>query len=233
MSMASKLRDIARNTFNKASEDDDQYVSTPTVISILLDESSSMSPYQMPTIEGLNIYIDTLRSTDKEVDVEMSLINFGGEGIYKPIFVSTRIDRVPYLDQNSYRPQYGTCIAPNALQCINEMETRVAQRGDSPNVVMVIQSDGEDSSPKNEDLKKKIAQKRKEGWLFLFMSCGCRADYAKCVGIDAAMTSTYDGWSTQTAFENLAKNTVKFIHSGSAIDLAYDAAQRKAQGDRY
>lgn len=208
----------------------------PTVINFLLDESGSMQSQWTETIAGFNVYVDTLRGTDKEVDVTFSLITFGDSGQYNKVINNARIDRVPYLTSALYSPRYGTAIADNALKCIQEMDAYLKQCKDDPNVVIVIQTDGEEGGGYHtlDDLKQTIAQKTKAGWKFIFMGCGIDAySLGKKMGVATALTSSYRGANTEKAFENLAQNTVKYVHSGSGGDLDYTSDQRKKQGDNY
>lgn len=208
----------------------------PTVIHILLDESGSMSSWRDTTITGFNTYIDTLRGTDKEVDVEVSLINFMDEGQYKKVLSNIRIDKVPTLTRSGYNPTGGTAICSAIWRSIEEMEAHISSRGDNPHAVIVVQTDGQEDggSISTSMLASKVKEKRNQGWQFVFMGCGINAyEVSRKLGIPQDTTSSYDGRNTEAAFENLAKNTVRFVHSGNSNDIRYDDAQRKEQGDRY
>lgn len=199
-----------------------------TVIHFLLDDSGSMSGWRMPTINGHNVYIDTLRGTDKEVDVTCSLTKFGSRGHYYAVYKDVRIDQVPYLTTSNYNPNSGTDINDALRKCIADTEQMLSARKDKPNVVIILQTDGEDTP--NPDLIPIIMKKQKDGWIFMMMGCGNSVErYALGIGLKKENISYYAGQKTKEAFENLAQNTVRYVHSGSLEDIAYTEEQRKRQ----
>lgn len=206
-------------------------MSMPTIINLLLDDSGSMQSVIRQTVAGFNTYLDTLRGTDKEVDVSFTFTLFGSAGHYVERFKDVRIDKVPYLTSNDYRPNSGTQICSALDMCITQTEAMLDKRGGRANVVVVLQTDGEDGTFNN-STKAAIEKKMKQGWKFIFMASSPSAThFATNMGFDPSMVSYYNSsTASDKAFENLADNTVKYVHSGSNDSLKYSDDQRRRQG---
>ncbi|KKN90111.1 hypothetical protein LCGC14_0232240 [marine sediment metagenome] len=207
-----------------------------TVVTFVLDETGSMEMIRDDTIGGFNTYLDSLRDESKG-KVEFSLIKFDSMKIDK-VHVGEHISKVPNLTRETYIPGAATPLVDACVKSIRATEAALKQRDDEPNVLFVIQTDGQENASTEynfTDLTTLIKQKEAEGWSFLFMGAGIDAyDVAvRQMGMAAAATMSYDLGSSKAAFAAVASNTDGYRESGMRSDTLFSNDQKTEAGDRF
>lgn len=211
-----------------------------TLVTFLLDRSSSMGSCRDATIEAFNGYIAELRNAT--TPILFTFLQFdhnGGCSIEKIHFEKAPKD-VPDLTQATYQPRGGTPLIEAAMKTIQALEAAVKGKPEAPKVVVCIQTDGEENQSNREytwaGLKALIEAKTKDGWQFNFMGAGIDAyDQGQKMGIAAMSTMSYDHTNkaaTRAAFTASASNTASFA-AGLRAETTYSMAQRSASGDRF
>lgn len=208
-----------------------------TLVTLLLDRSLSMESVKSQTLEAFNAYVGELKGS--KADIRMSLIYFdyhGGVDLEK-VFVAKKIKDVELLTAKDYSPRGSTPLLDAAGTTIRAIEKSIEGR-DDVNVVMVIQTDGEENASqeiKNADLRAMIQEKEKCGWQFIFMGCGIDAyGQAGLMGLSADRTLSYGkgGEHTKAAFAATAQNTRAFAE-GIVGSTMYSSEQKLRSGDGF
>ena len=112
-------------------------------------------------------------------------------------------------------------------------------RGDDPNVVIVMQTDGEENVSveyTRADLAALIKEKKAAGWEFVFLGAGLDAfEAARASGIhlSADRVMSYSRRSSAEAFAATPRNVQEFAELGEADVLSYTPTQRKRAGDEF
>lgn len=209
-----------------------------TLVTLLLDRSSSMSSCYDATIEAFNGYISTLK--DAKTPIKFTFLQFdhhAGCDINKVHF-EMPIKDVPDLNKTSYKPRGSTPLIEASIKTIEALDKALSAKENNPKVVICIQTDGEENSSNHEytwdRLSSLVQSKTKEGWQFNFMGAGIDAyDQGSKMGMSVAQTMSYDHnnlAATRSAFAANAANTMAYA-SGEAVNTAYSAKQKLDAGD--
>lgn len=207
-----------------------------TFVSFLLDETGSMEPIAEDTVDGFNEYLDTLKKTGE--DIVFSFVSFNSSETRRR-YVAEPIASVKPLKRRDYKPRHTTPLIDAAVKIIKATEEAVEHRGDDPNVVVVMQTDGlENVSVEytNADLAALMKEKDAAGWQFVFLGAGVDAfAAARAAGmhIPAERIVSYSRGLSRAAFKETAMNVGEFSKSGDAEMLRYSPRQRKALGDEH
>lgn len=212
-----------------------------TLVTFLLDRSSSMGSCRDGTIEAFNGYIAELKNAVTPIQFTfLQFDHYAGNCQIEKLHFEKPIKEVSELTAATYQPRGGTPLIESAMKTIQALDTAVRGKLDQPKVVVCIQTDGEENQSGPEytwaGLSALIEAKTKEGWQFNFMGAGIDAyDQGQKMGIPAMATMSYDHTnlgSTKTAFAESARNTASFS-AGLRADTSYTMAQRSASGDRF
>lgn len=211
----------------------------PTLITFLIDRSSSMGAIWDDTIDGFNTYLKMMQGNGE--DIKFTLLQFdydsGGFSIQKDC-VAEPIASVKPLDKTSYQPRGSTPLIEAAHKTIDAVDASLEKFDTEHQVIVCIQTDGQEnhSAPEYtwEGLKAKIEAKTKAGWVFNFMGTGLDAyDQGAKMGIMASNTI-----STGTSREHVTKSyaamamsNTRFAGSGVAGSAAYLQSERDASGE--
>lgn len=208
-----------------------------TFVSFLLDETGSMQPIKDDTIGGFNTYVETLQAGDAEI--LFSLVTFNSNET-KRRYVADAIGKVKPLTAKEYRPDAMTPLIDAAVKIIKATDEAVSHRGDDPNVVIVMQTDGlENVSVEytQRDLAALVKEKKAAGWEFVFLGAGLDAFVAARqagLHLDARHVLSYGRRSSRAAFAETAKNVQDFAESdGDAAFLSFSDAQREVSRDEH
>ncbi len=211
-------------------------MSTPTLITFILDRSGSMASCLDATIEAFNAYVDGLRGGDD--GISFSLVQFDSMGI-DMTWKNAPLSDVTGLNKQNYQPRGGTPLIDAAFKAIKATEKRAAEMSEAPKVVICIQTDGEENSSTQhswDELNVLIKEKSDLGWQFNFMGVGIDAyRQAARLGIVAGRTMSYnqmDRVATHSAFAASASNTREWL-SGARADTVYSMEQKLAAGDEH
>ena len=110
----------------------------PLFVSLLLDETGSMEPIKRDTVRAVNQYISSLQKTKS--DIHFSLVTFNSSQTRARI-VAEPIASVKRLKMRDYWPNHMTPLIDASVKIIRATEEAVEARDDSPDVVVVIQTD--------------------------------------------------------------------------------------------
>lgn len=227
-----KVKAVKRSAKKKAAK-----AVRPAFVSLLLDESSSMSDGLMATIDGFNEYVDHLKK-GKTGPMTFNFLKFNSNGI-TTVEKGTPIERVKALSRDNYRPSAITPLIDACMKTIKATEDAVAKHKSKPSVMVIFQTDGQENASREFALKQltdKIAEKKAQDWTFVFLGADVDAyGMAASMGIAAHNTVSYDkrALQTQSLFSSLARNTVSFAASGDAGATAFTGAQKRAAGDKF
>lgn len=204
------------------------------VISMLLDESGSMTHLLDSTISGYNEYLDTLRTDLAKDDVHFSVIKFNSNGITK-LQIGAAIKDAIRLDTENYVPRDMTPLH-DAIGRTIQATDEVAGKNKADKIIVVIQTDGAENHSTEFNLQKikhMIEERQGHGWEFVFIGAGINAFATGTqMGIAAMNTMSYgnDAHSTSVMFGESAKNSVNYAR-GLTGTMAYTSAQSKAAGE--
>lgn len=204
-----------------------------TLVSLLLDESGSMNTILDDTIGGFNTYLASLQDPTAGA-VLFTFIKFDSNKIDK-VCVGVPAADVPPLSRATYHPGASTPLIDAAYKTIIATADLVAQRSDSPHVLVVIQTDGmENASTEhtNDELHQLVKEKTAAGWGFVFLGAGIDAfAQASQWGISAGGTMSYARDKSAQTFQAVAMNTTTYRSTGATVSLDFADDQRTAAGE--
>ena len=207
-----------------------------TFVSFLLDETGSMEPIKDDTIGGFNEYVKTLG--EDGADILFSLVSFNSSETRRR-YVAEPIEKVAPLTAADYVPRAMTPLIDAAIKIIKATDEAVRKRADQPNVVVVMQTDGQENVSveyTSTDLAALVKEKEAAGWQFVFLGAGLDAfAAARRAGVDIPMDHviSYSRERSRQVFASTAKNVREFADSGSVSALGYSPAQREDAGDEH
>ena len=146
-----------------------------TFVSFLLDETGSMQSIKDDTVGGFNAYVETLQKGG--ADIIFSLVSFNSSVTQKR-YVAEPIGKIEPLTDANYQPRAMTPLIDASVKIINATAEAVQQRHDDPNVVIVMQTDGQENVSveyTTTDLAALIKEKEAAGWQFVFLGAGLDA----------------------------------------------------------
>lgn len=207
-----------------------------TLVTFVLDETGSMQSIKDDTIGGFNSYLDSLRD-ETHGKVEFTLVKFDSNKIEK-VYVGAPIASVEPLNGHTYRPGAATPLIDACYKSIKATEEAVAKREDSPSVLCVLQTDGQENASTEysfKDLAGLIKEKENAGWVFVFLGAGIDAYDIGVdkLGLSVSNTMSYGRENSRAAFAAMASNTTAYRSTGMAASMAFSTGQKSAAGDAY
>lgn len=194
-----------------------------TLVSVVLDESGSMSSYRDTTISAYNEYIGGLRKESKgKVYVTLSKFDIKTDPAIPPCRVEYKnepLATVPPLTKENYVPCGSTPLYDAIATTIAALDTGVKGR----NVVMIILTDGEENSSREysrrsggaEKIKQMIAEREKSGWVFVYLGANQDAWLAgSAFGIHESNAASYGMNNVGVVMSNVARSTSSYTASG-------------------
>ncbi len=207
-----------------------------TFVSFLLDETGSMQSIKDDTVGGFNAYVEALQ---KDGDgILFSLVSFNSSQTQKR-YVAEPIDQIKPLTDDDYQPRAMTPLIDASVKIIKATDEAVSKRDEASNVVIVMQTDGQENVSveyTTADLAALIKEKEQAGWQFVFLGAGLDAfAAAREAGIHIAATQVmaYDRKRSQEVFAATAQNVQAFHQSGKKEKLRFSKKQRADAGDQY
>lgn len=207
----------------------------PTLVTFLLDRSSSMSSIKDATIEGFNDYLIAMQR--EPAGIEFNFLTFDTQSLDK-ICVNTPIAQVPYLTHAAFQPRGGTPLIDACVKVIRAVEHAVQQRAIMPKVVICFQTDGQELHSSQHtwaELNGLIESKKALGWQFNFLGAGINAyTQAQKMGLSTLDTMSYgtDRAHTKAAFGARGRATMDYA-SGLAMNMSVGASEKLMAGDIY
>ena len=195
-----------------------------TAVSLLLDETGSMSPVRRETISGFNEYVRILKTN--ELPTTFSLTTFNTDH-FNVIHDGVDIEDIPVLKASQYRPDAMTNLYDSIAKLVNITETSIAHRfdlgDDKPEVIVTIFTDGQENSSvehTSSSIKELISRKEKEGWAFVYL--GANQDSfleSGHIGINARMVANYDAAEPIIAMQRVARSTLDYVSKPAHLKM--------------
>ncbi len=210
----------------------------PTLVTFVLDRSSSMSIIKDSTIEAFNGYLDGIRTQD---NILFSLVQFDSHGgmQLEKVCVNAPAKAAPALTDKNFMPRGSTPLIDAAYTVIEAVEESLVGRPKDTKIVVCIQTDGEENCSREhtwEQLSALIKSKQEKGWEFNFMGAGIDAyQQGAKMGLSAAHTMSYDSsnlQATRSAFGARGMSTAMYA-SGATTDMTIGLAEKTAAGDKF
>lgn len=142
-------------------------------IVFLLDMTGSMWSIKDDTIGGFNNFVEEQRAVEGEANMTLILFN---SVLYAKEYDGKDIQHVPFLTEESYKPDHNTPLLDSLGKAINETGARIEglpenERPDK--VIFVVLTDGQENASK-EFSKKQILdmikhQQEKHKWEFIYL----------------------------------------------------------------
>ena len=187
-----------------------------THVSLLLDETGSMSSCLDATISGYNEYIGSL-AKDKKNKYLFTLTKFDSAHI-TTVHDGVPIKQVPELNRGTYIPGQMTPLYDAITRGIKAL-------GRKRNVLFVILTDGMENASKEysqRDVFKLIEQKTEAGWSFVYLGANQDA-YAVGggLGIPKGNIARYSTRKTSETFEAISRSTQHYAAMPQKLSDAF------------
>lgn len=182
-------------------------------VTILLDESGSMSGQQDRVVGGINKFMEELNGKAR---IKVALFEHSS---YRVHFDGKLKDWTP-MKPEDHRPGGGTPLYDSIARAINETAAK-----DGDKVVVIIDTDGmENMSTEHTQasVKALIEKKKKDGWEFMFFGSGDTDTAGAHVAIQGVHLGTRTTSSShlgrRTAYVSLANSTANYFSGGEFED---------------
>lgn len=195
---------------------------TKVLVSVVLDESGSMSSCKPATIEGFNAYVDKLLE-DKNTEYLITLTKFDTNG-NRVLWENKPLSKSIRLTEDNFRPAGGTPLY-DALGAALKNTKTVAEKG--TNVVFVVLTDGGENASqtyKAADIHKLISDRTKDDWTFMYI--GANQD-AWSVGSSIGIVNSFN-FDTKFSHSNFASAAAMTNTASVAYAMAASPEERNA-----
>ena len=195
-------------------------------VEVIIDNSGSMNAIRGKVVDGVNEFLSNLTMSIFPARVGVTLFD---DTLKDVLIDGVTVDREPRLKEDQYDPRWGTeNIAHSVIQALDK---RLAPINAYQKVLVVI-TDGLNSSPQMAAAKKLVRQRQSEGWLIIwlgvYMDYGgygahCKKtllDYARDLGIPEGLTFALESKKIDKAMPLAAMATLRFSGSGGDSKFA-------------
>jgi len=194
-----------------------------TLITVILDESGSMSSVAEQTISAFNMFVREQRDASAKVGKGfLTLIKFDAPEI-KTVYSSRPLEEVPMLDHTTYTPRGGTNLFDaigHSIAAVNNALSSLEEK-QRPGVLTLIMTDGYENSSnhfRSDEIRNLVRSAENSDWTFTFLGANIDAFSAgSAIGMSAVNTVSY----------NVA-NMAETFHAASA--MATNVRGAKAMG---
>lgn len=167
------------------------------IVSLIIDESGSMSSIKDQVLESTNDFIAKL--SEREENVFLTLVKFGThlDDNIETMYDVTPIKEVEMLTDQTYRPTGGTPLYDAIGKTVEIMRKKAHAMETIPGVLCVVQTDGMENASTEFTTPEQIAAMIKEqedvdGWTFLFLGADQDAwGNAQSMGFSGGNTVSY------------------------------------------
>ncbi|MDE0138539.1 MAG: VWA domain-containing protein [bacterium] len=196
----------------------DATVTEPTKLWFLLDRSGSMGAVAQDVIGGFNTFIaDQARAPGT---AHLTLVQFDSQAPFEIIHDAVRVEDVPELTTEIYRPRGMTPLLDAIGDLIEHADRRIdaRSRDDRPaeDQLVVIFSDGlENASSRytRARVAELVSRRQEDRWEFVFMGAN-QDSYLEAgrIGVSRESTSNYAATAvgTSAAFQSISRATREF-----------------------
>ena len=196
----------------------DATVTEPTKLWFLLDRSGSMSSLTEDVIGGFNAFI--AEQAQEPGSVHLTLVQFDSQAPFEIIHNAARIEEVPQLTTDVYRPRGSTPLLDAIGDIIEHADRRIETRSrdDQPaeDQLVVIFSDGLENASRRFDrarVAELISKRQEAGWEFVFMGAN-QDSYLEAGRIGFAEESISNFAATErgtsAAFASISRATTEY-----------------------
>ena len=210
----------------------------PIAITLLVDQTGSMSVRRDETIESINAYIaDRVQEWKGNGQVYLvTLAKFSSaiSGMIKVDHRAVPVSEVKQLTRETYQPVGFTPLYDAVGKAIAETERALADMPGDPAVLFVIITDGQENVSREfsrEQVASLIETKTAEGWDFVFLGVEMDAwSSASQISISSAGTRSFGDMGI--AMRTLSKSTTSYAQSGVLTDDFWDQEQFNVAQDQ-
>lgn len=196
----------------------DVTVTEPTKLWFLLDRSGSMSGLTQDVIGGFNTFVDD--QAREPGGAHLTLVQFDSQDPFEIIHDAARIEDVPPLNTDIYRPRGSTPLLDAIGDLIERADQRIEARADSnrspEDQLVVIFSDGLENASRRYDRARVAAlinSRQESGWEFVFMGAN-QDSYLEAgrIGVSQESISNFEASAagTAVAFQSISRATTEF-----------------------
>lgn len=197
-------------------------------VEVIVDNSGSMQIIKADVVKGLNEFIAQLATALTPVTVGITLF---GDTLRQTIIDGVPVYEMPRLRNTDYNPSLPT--EDIAMSVIQGLEVRLAPI-DAFQKVLVVITDGLNSSPSMNRAKAEIAKRQKEGWLILWLGAdqsggynkAIMDDYARRLGIPDGLIFSFNASNFSKAMPLAAQAALRFSGLGDAKAAEFTKEER-------
>lgn len=199
------------------------------LITVVLDESSSMGSCWDATLSGFNEFVQGQKTAGETAGAAaLTVIKFNGFSS-STIFDAMPIENVSTLTKEQYRPSGNT----NLLDAIGDAITKVnghlqnLKKKDRPGVIITIMTDGEENSSRrytNTQIKEMVKAAELADWTFVFLGANIDAfAVGSTFGMSAANSVNYSTQQMGATMAAISESTTRMrtakLAGTSTLDL--------------
>lgn len=222
-----------------------------TLITMVLDETSSMSSCLDQTISSVNEYFATQKNGDGIANVNLYTFSeqngFGttfrsmnmnaamqaardtGQDI-RPVFENLPIAQVGEINKTNFKPNGMTNLYDAVGFTIKRLEAQLESQASVPNMLVVIVTDGGENASKeftSETLTKLVKEKTEEGWTFVYLGANQDAwKVGQSFGLAKGQTMTYSTDHMESTMATLSAATGSYRSARAKGFVAEGTASR-------
>lgn len=180
-----------------------------TLVVFILDETGSMSPFKLQTIDGFNEYVNALRN-EKNFSLMLTRFNTGEIAVGEP----KPIKKAIVLNNDNYKPRHTTPLYDAIAVSIRSAEEHVEDAA-----LVVIMTDGLENDSKEykrDDVFKMIKDKTDKGWQFVFLGANQDAwAVGASLGVSKGSSFNYDQHKTGVTLSVASDASMRYARGGS------------------
>ena len=185
-----------------------------TVVTLIVDMSSSMAMHEKGVIDGFNQMLKAIRDSKLEDSVLMSLWTFNQQP--NLVFDNRPIANVPDLNDRSYVPNGSTALYDTALNGMTgniSYVTDLRNNGVTARGIVIVISDGEDNESSATPAKlKSVAQDmvNQEIFTLAFFAFGFHGEpVAKSMGFESILETGKTEHEMREALNTVSKSIIR------------------------
>ena len=196
----------------------DETVTEPTKLWFLLDRSGSMRRLTHDVTGGFNTFVAD--QAGEPGTAYLTLVQFDTKDPFEIIHDAARIEDVPELTADIYRPRGTTSLLDAIGDLIEHADRRIEVRSldgrPAEDQLVVIFSDGQENASRRFDRARVadlISRRQEDGWEFVFMGAN-QDSYLEAgrVGVAQESISNFDATSAGTvaAFQSISRAMTEY-----------------------
>jgi uncharacterized protein YegL len=178
-----------------------------TLITMIIDESGSMSGARDTTISGFNEFVNGQKNAEATAGAGfLTLIKFDSPAV-KTVYVNRPLKEVPTLDHAGYTPNGMTNLFDAIGHAINSVNAELAKlkKKDRPGVIITIMTDGHENASRHfnsQQIRDMVKAAEDADWTFTFLG------------------ANIDSFAVGSTFGMNAQNTVNYSTANMTDTMA-------------